>query len=211
MVNLNSWSPLCRDYRCGPYPARGYDMQHSHNHAVMTYRGHEVLQTLIRAYWSPAHSTAQRYLYTGDPNGHITIYGAPSFGAGCLCSVQQPSALPVRSRFQWHLAQLSSSSSSSMACRATCAQIVVEGWGIESVAAQLGSATQLASAAVLQLSCLLCGCLVAGLCRLCPRLTCALICRCGVWTHCAQAGVAWRHCARHELAPLPAHADQLSF
>ena len=50
-------------------------MQHSRNHAVMTYRGHEVLQTLIRAYWSPAHSTAQRYLYTGDPNGHITIYG----------------------------------------------------------------------------------------------------------------------------------------
>ena len=66
-------------------------MQHSHNHAVMTYRGHEVLQTLIRAYWSPAHSTAQRYLYTGDPNGHVTIYGALSLGAGCLgqCAADQ--------------------------------------------------------------------------------------------------------------------------
>jgi WD repeat-containing protein 23 len=31
----------------------------------MTYRGHAVLQTLIRAYFSPARTTGQRYIYSG--------------------------------------------------------------------------------------------------------------------------------------------------
>ena len=59
-----------------------------------------MLQTLIRAYWSPAHTTAQRYLYTGDPNGTIFIYGerraladlsAPVLAAAC-CSCPGRSA-----------------------------------------------------------------------------------------------------------------------
>ena len=53
-------------------PASGHRLAH----AAQVYRGHEVLKTLIRAYWSPAHTTAQRYLYTGDPSGTICIYGA---------------------------------------------------------------------------------------------------------------------------------------
>ena len=41
--------------------------------SLMTYRGHTVLQTLIRCHFSPAHTTAQRYIYTGCASG--SIYG----------------------------------------------------------------------------------------------------------------------------------------
>lgn len=41
----------------------------------MTYRGHHVLATLIRAYFSPLHSTAQRYIYAGSHDGTVYIYG----------------------------------------------------------------------------------------------------------------------------------------
>lgn len=40
------------DYRWMPYPG-GVNTRHPHDHSVMTYRGHEVLNTLIRAYFSP--------------------------------------------------------------------------------------------------------------------------------------------------------------
>ena len=41
--------------------------------SLMTYRGHTVLQTLIRCHFSPAHTTAQRYIYTGCASG--SVYG----------------------------------------------------------------------------------------------------------------------------------------
>jgi len=40
----------------------------------MTYRGHSVLQTLIRCHFSPSFSTGQRYIYTGCAAGRIVIY-----------------------------------------------------------------------------------------------------------------------------------------
>ena len=74
-------SQLCechgRDYRWMEYPGVGYDVRHPHDGSVMTYRGHSVLRTLMRAYWSPAHSTGQRYLYTGTLDGAIVVYGGP--------------------------------------------------------------------------------------------------------------------------------------
>ena len=39
--------------------------------SLMTYRGHTVLQTLIRCRFSPAHTTAQRYIYTGCASGSV--------------------------------------------------------------------------------------------------------------------------------------------
>lgn len=42
--------------------------------SVMTYRGHSVLQTLIRAHFSPAHSTGQKYIYTGCATGQVHVY-----------------------------------------------------------------------------------------------------------------------------------------
>jgi WD40 repeat protein len=38
------------------------------------YRGHRVLQTLVRAYFSPVESTGQRYIYTGSTDGTVYIY-----------------------------------------------------------------------------------------------------------------------------------------
>jgi len=42
--------------------------------SLMTYRGHSVLQTLIRCHFSPAFSTGQRYIYTGCAAGRVVIY-----------------------------------------------------------------------------------------------------------------------------------------
>ncbi|XP_034942888.1 DDB1- and CUL4-associated factor 11 isoform X2 [Chelonus insularis] len=42
--------------------------------SVMTYRGHVVIQTLIRCHFSPVASTGQRYIYTGCGDGRIVIY-----------------------------------------------------------------------------------------------------------------------------------------
>jgi len=48
--------------------------QHPHDKSLMTYRGHAVYQTLIRAYFSPAHSTGQKYIYSGSHDGAVYIY-----------------------------------------------------------------------------------------------------------------------------------------
>ena len=65
-----------RDYRWADFPARGYVVPHPHDCSVQAYRGHSVLQTLIRAYFSPAHSTGQRFVYAGSADGTVRIYGA---------------------------------------------------------------------------------------------------------------------------------------
>ena len=41
----------------------------------MSYRGHKVLQTLIRAYFSPAETTGQRYIYSGSDCGSVFVWG----------------------------------------------------------------------------------------------------------------------------------------
>ncbi|KAJ8668719.1 hypothetical protein QAD02_010382 [Eretmocerus hayati] len=42
--------------------------------SVMTYRGHVVVQTLIRCRFSPVATTGQRYIYTGCGTGRVVIY-----------------------------------------------------------------------------------------------------------------------------------------
>ena len=39
--------------------------------SVMTYRGHNVQKTLIRAKFSPPHTTGQRFIYTGSACGSV--------------------------------------------------------------------------------------------------------------------------------------------
>jgi WD repeat-containing protein 23 len=39
--------------------------------SVMTYRGHRVLQTLVRCHFSPEFTTGQRYIYTGCAAGRV--------------------------------------------------------------------------------------------------------------------------------------------
>jgi len=40
----------------------------------VTYTGHTVLQTLVRARFSPKFTTGQRYIYTGCAAGRVVIY-----------------------------------------------------------------------------------------------------------------------------------------
>ncbi|RHY16246.1 hypothetical protein DYB28_010221 [Aphanomyces astaci] len=65
------------DYRFEEYPGN-YEGEvadaHPQDQSVMTYRGHAVKQTLIRAYFSPQHSTGQRYIYSGSADGEVVIY-----------------------------------------------------------------------------------------------------------------------------------------
>jgi DDB1- and CUL4-associated factor 11 len=63
------------DYRWMGYPAAGRVVTHPADGAVATYRGgHSVLGTLCRAYFSPAATTGQRYLYAASACGGVTIY-----------------------------------------------------------------------------------------------------------------------------------------
>ncbi|KAK3289064.1 hypothetical protein CYMTET_3488 [Cymbomonas tetramitiformis] len=62
------------DYRWHKYPGRKLRIEHPHDVSLMTYRGHHVLQTLIRCYFSPAHTTAQRYIYSGSQDGGIYVW-----------------------------------------------------------------------------------------------------------------------------------------
>ena len=58
------------------YPGRDFNIRHPHDSSVQTLRGHYVATTLIRAYWSPLHTTGQHYVYSASADGAIYIYGA---------------------------------------------------------------------------------------------------------------------------------------
>jgi WD repeat-containing protein 23 len=62
------------DYRWQPYPLANYHKRLAEDCSLLTFRGHEVLQTLIRCYYSPLHSTGQRFIYTGSSDGRVVIY-----------------------------------------------------------------------------------------------------------------------------------------
>ncbi|XP_058076528.1 LEC14B protein-like isoform X2 [Magnolia sinica] len=62
------------DYQWMDYPASERHRKHPSDQSLATYRGHSVLRTLIRCYFSPEYSTGQKYIYTGSNNGNIYIY-----------------------------------------------------------------------------------------------------------------------------------------
>jgi WD repeat-containing protein 23 len=64
------------DYRVLPYPGTQSPHLHPHDSSIMTYRGHKVLETLIRCYFSPMETTNQRYIYSGSRDGSVHIYDA---------------------------------------------------------------------------------------------------------------------------------------
>lgn len=70
-VSSQNW-----DYRWQRVPKRMYKTRNllEGDTSVMTYRGHSVLQTLIRCRFSPTATTGQRYIYTGCSSGRIVIY-----------------------------------------------------------------------------------------------------------------------------------------
>ncbi|KAJ1262861.1 hypothetical protein BS78_09G141300 [Paspalum vaginatum] len=62
------------DYRYSRYPQQHKQLKHPHDQSLATYRGHSVLRTLIRCYFSPAFSTGQKYIYTGSYDSSVYIY-----------------------------------------------------------------------------------------------------------------------------------------
>lgn len=62
------------DYRWMEYPSHLRNRKHPNDLSLSTYRGHRVLRTLIRCYFSPSYSTGQKYIYTGSADAHIYIY-----------------------------------------------------------------------------------------------------------------------------------------
>lgn len=65
------------DYRWQRVPRELYKSSRSlldGDTSVMTYRGHTVVQTLIRCHFSPLSTTGQRFIYTGCGTGKIIIY-----------------------------------------------------------------------------------------------------------------------------------------
>ncbi|KAL6910009.1 hypothetical protein ACP4OV_001267 [Aristida adscensionis] len=66
------------DYRYSRYPQQYKQLKHPHDQSLATYRGHSVLRTLIRCYFSPAYSTGQRYIYTGSYDSSVYIYDVVS-------------------------------------------------------------------------------------------------------------------------------------
>ncbi|WVZ96231.1 hypothetical protein U9M48_041896 [Paspalum notatum var. saurae] len=62
------------DYRWMSFPSEAHHFKHPDDQSLATYRGHSVLRTLIRCYFSPMHSTGQRYIYTGSSDRSVHIY-----------------------------------------------------------------------------------------------------------------------------------------
>jgi WD repeat-containing protein 23 len=63
------------DYRWMGYPAAGRVVTHPADGSIASYRGeHRTLGTLCRAYFSPAATTGQRYIYAASACGAVTIY-----------------------------------------------------------------------------------------------------------------------------------------
>lgn len=61
------------DYRWDSVPRIYYNppKQYDEDTSVMTYRGHKVQKSLIRAKFSPVATTGQRYIYTGCGTGRV--------------------------------------------------------------------------------------------------------------------------------------------
>ncbi|KAL7172275.1 hypothetical protein ACSBR2_031882 [Camellia fascicularis] len=66
------------DYRWMDYPSQARGLKHPNDQSLATYKGHSVLRTLIRCYFSPTYSTGQKYIYTGSHDSCIHIYDVVS-------------------------------------------------------------------------------------------------------------------------------------
>ncbi|KAF5462574.1 hypothetical protein F2P56_018565 [Juglans regia] len=86
------------DYRWMDYPPQAKDLKHPCDQSVATYRGHSVLRTLIRCYFSPEYSTGQKYIYTGSHNSCVYIYDLVS---GAQVATLKHHKSPVRD-CSWH-------------------------------------------------------------------------------------------------------------
>ncbi|KAK9288345.1 hypothetical protein L1049_016798 [Liquidambar formosana] len=102
MTSKPACRPRCRDdewdYRWMEYPDEAKNLKHPHDQSLTTYRGHSVLQTLIRCYFSPEYSTGQKYIYTGSSDSSVYIYDLVS---GAQVARLNHHEAPVRD-CSWH-------------------------------------------------------------------------------------------------------------
>lgn len=70
------------DYRGGVYT--DVPRRHPQDKSLVTFRGHKVLNTLIRCHFSPETSTGGRYVYTGSADGQVKIYNLDATEAGTV-------------------------------------------------------------------------------------------------------------------------------
>ena len=71
-IDLHSYT--CNfDYRFSEYDPDDY-VPNPSDCSVVTFRGHNVLKTLIRCHFSPPTSSNSRYVYTGSEDGKVWIY-----------------------------------------------------------------------------------------------------------------------------------------
>ncbi|XP_031252049.1 LEC14B homolog [Pistacia vera] len=86
------------DYRWMEYPEHKRNFKHSNDQSLATYKGHSVLRTLIRCYFSPEYSTGQKYIYTGSSDSCVYIYDVLS---GAEVATLKFHGAPVRD-CSWH-------------------------------------------------------------------------------------------------------------
>ncbi|KAL6061282.1 DDB1- and CUL4-associated factor 11 [Balamuthia mandrillaris] len=75
-IRRHPWDYRYGDYFYGRHQRDIFSgrLKHPDDTSLKTYRGHRVFQTLIRCYFSPEHSTGQRYIYTGSYDGSVYVY-----------------------------------------------------------------------------------------------------------------------------------------
>jgi WD repeat-containing protein 23 len=61
------------DYRLSRFRKRNWFRDPNEN-SLVTFRGHKVLQTLIRCHFSPPISSNSRYVYSGSQDGKVYIW-----------------------------------------------------------------------------------------------------------------------------------------
>nr|KYP72776.1 LEC14B isogeny [Cajanus cajan] len=86
------------DYRWMDYPEYARNLKHPHDQSLATYKGHSVLRTLVRCYFSPSYSTGQKYIYTGSSDSSVYIYDLVS---GARVAKLDHHEAPVRD-CSWH-------------------------------------------------------------------------------------------------------------
>ncbi|KFY18355.1 hypothetical protein V493_08700 [Pseudogymnoascus sp. VKM F-4281 (FW-2241)] len=69
------------DYRWGSYDLDDW-RPHPNDNSVVTFRGHDVLSTLIRCHFSPPNSSNRRYVYSGSSTGKVFIWNMDATIAG---------------------------------------------------------------------------------------------------------------------------------
>lgn len=85
------------EYRMSAFPFSQWQ-KHPHDCSLVTFRGHQVLKTLIRCHFSPQGSTDSRYVYSGSYDGKVYIWNLDATLKGTINVGEATSFLKSRDR-----------------------------------------------------------------------------------------------------------------